>query len=485
MLDALSALRQRLLAPTHHEALPGTPASAGSPVLLQMRNAPLQLAAATGSAPPPDPLARHAIPDEQAQILAGLLVLSRRALDPAYALCLNEPETAALNLFYRTRTDLLTAVRAMPVSAPLHGCTTPSLDACPHTAAILRRLLADSPGLVVAEANGGRAAKDLLIYNMAVLRALGVDTIYIDQFQSELHQGDLDALHRTGRQMPLLRRFVQGIDAGHMTDVQGGHSYAAVLDAASRAGLRVVALDLMSSYHLKGAGDDEEHRRESEVELRTRVFSHVAAQRISHDQCLRQARAGSRRWVALLSNAYAGSFNGIAGVGPRLGVPSLRVEDADAHENDALRVGFDPGRSIPPGPLTNAGEMQCDYLLKVPLVGHGALRSTPEPCSATQAQAARVLRAAIAGCAADLARIGTYRLVELASGEQVLVHRSSTHELVAQRIVTTPAGGLRLQLAEEAHPDNWSHLDREFPDLNHLRQALDRRMEEVPRSTPV
>ena len=485
MLDALSALRQRLLPPTRHDTPAGTQPAAGSPVLLDMRNASPEQALDARKPLPVDPLACHAIPDAQATMLEGLLVLSRRALDPAYALALCTPEADALNLFYRTRTDLLAAVRGMPVAAPVHGRSTPTLEACPHTAAVLRTLLADSRGLVVAEANGGRAGKDLLIYNMAVLRELGVDTLYLDQFQHEPHQQDLNALHRTGRQTPQLRRFIERIDSGHMTDVRGGHSYAAVLETASRAGLRMVALDLMASYHLKGAGDAEAVCRDNEAELRTRVFSHVAAQRICHDQQLREDRPGPRRWVALLSNAYAGSFNGIAGVAPRLGVPSLRVEDADALENDQLRVGFDPGRSIPPGPLMNSGNMQCDYLLKVPLMGHGGLRSTPEPCSAEQAQDARALRVAIAGCAADLARIGTYRLVEPRPGEHVLVHRSSSRELVAQRIVQTDSGRLRLQLAEEAHPLNWAHLDREFPDLNHLRQALASRMEEVPGSVLV
>ena len=483
MLDALSALRQRIWVSAPRDALPGLPQAEGQPQLQSVRNGEMPAAAAV--TPMPDPAARFLIPPKEARILLGLLRDSRRALDPDYLLRAGSSEQHAQALFYRTRTALLADVRAMPVAAPAHGITAPTLDGCPHPADVLRRLLTTSPGLIVAEANAGRASKQLLIQNMAVLRSLGVDTLYLDQLQFDLHQKHLDTLHRTGHPPEPLQQFMHQIDSGHMTDANGGSTYAAVLDAANRAGLRVVALDQMTSYHLKGAADELDSPHESAADLRVRVISHVAAQRIIHDQRQREHLQGVRRWVALLSNGYAGSTNGIAGVGPRLGIPALRVEDADPGESNQPRVGFDPGRSIPPGPLTHSGEMQCDYLLKVPTQGRGGLLSTPEPCSAEQAQTARQLRAAIASCRAALARVGTYRLVELESGEQVLVRRSAARGLVAHRIVPTEAGGMRLQSTEEAGSDNRSPASHEFRDLDHLRQILASRLEEVPRGTAV
>ncbi|WP_282297054.1 membrane-targeted effector domain-containing toxin [Stenotrophomonas sp. PS02289] len=483
MLDALNALRQRMRVSTPRDVLPELRRPEGQPHLQDVRNGVMPAAAGTVTAPP-DPLAAYLIPAREARTLQAMLRESRRALDPDYLLRGEQPERNAQALFYRTRTALMAAVRAMPVAAPADGITTPTLDGCQDQAAILRRLLTAGPGLIVADANVGRAGKQLLIQNMAVLRALGVDTLYLDQLQCDLHQAYLNTLHRTGTQPEALQHFMRGIDAAHMTDAQGGHTYAAVLDAASRTGLRVVALDQMTSYHLKGAADELDGPYETAADLRARVFSHVAAQRITHDQRGREHLPGVRRWVALLSNGCAGSTNGIAGVGPRLGIATLRVEDADPAENNSLRAGFDPGRSVPPGPLVNSGEMQCDYLLKVPMPGTCRLHSTPEPCSAGQAQAAHQRRAAIAGCRADLSRTGTYRLLQLDSGEQLLVHRSAARGLVAHRIVPTEAGGLRLQPTGEADSDSRSTPSREFRDLHDLRQSLAGRMEEVPRYTP-
>lgn len=484
MLEALTALRHRLRRTAPRDAVPELPRPAGQPQLQQVRNG--HMPAASGpSTPRSDPLAPFLIPAKEARILLGLLRASRRALDPDYLLRPGSLEQHAQELFYRTRTALLAEIRTAPVPAPPHGTTTPTLDDCPLQADILRRLLTASPGLIVAEANASRAGKQLLIQNMPVLRALGVDTLYLDQLQCDLHQKHLNSLHRTGSLSPEVEHFMRLIDTGHMTDARGGNTYMAVLEAANRAGLRVVALDQMTSYHLKGAADELDSPHESAGDLRARVFSHVAAQRITHDQQQRGHLSGIRRWVALLSNGYAGSINGIAGVGPRLRIPTLRVEDADASENNQLRAGFDPGRTIPPGPLTHSGDMQCDYLLKVPMPGPGGLHSTPEPCGAQQAQSARRRRTAIAACSADLSRIGTYRLIASGAGEQLLVYRSGTGELVAQRIAATATGGLRLQPADVADTDSTVTPPGEFRDLDHLRQMLSRRMEEVPRGTAV
>ncbi|WP_312319999.1 membrane-targeted effector domain-containing toxin [Stenotrophomonas sp.] len=483
MLDALSALRQRMRVSMPRDVLPDLRRPEGHLQLQQVRNGVMPAAAGPVTMPP-DPLAAYLIPAREARTLQAMLRESRRALDPDYLLRGERPEMNAQALFYRTRTALMADVRAMPVDAPAHGITTPTLDGCTHQAAILRRLLAAGPGLIVAEANTGRAGKQMLIQNMETLRALGVDTLYLDQLQCDLHQTYLNTLHRTGTQPEALQHFMRGIDTGHMTDAQGGHTYAAVLDAAHRAGLRVVALDQMTSYHLKGAADELDSPYETAADLRVRVFSYVAAQRITHDQRSREHLPGVRRWVALLSNGYAGSTNGIAGVGPRLGIATLRVEDTNPAEGNALRAGFDPGRSVAPAALVHSGEMQCDYLLKVPMPGSSNLHSTPEPCSVGEAQAAHQRRAAVAGCRVDLSRTGTYRLLQLDSGEQLLVHRSAVRGLVAHRIVPTEAGGLCLQPTDEADSDSPSPPSREFRDLHDLRQSLAGRMEEVPRYTP-
>lgn len=488
-MDRVSAFLHRLIPTANTSPVRTPPSRTDDPVLVSMRNTEAS-ARAAGAAPSPtaagapsDPLAGYEMPPPQARILVDLLNQSRRALDPDYGMSLSPHEQAALDHFYSARTALIANVtsgcrRELPVSGAVRAW--PDISGCRTQKQILKRILAASPGVIIAEAHWMRASKQLLTDHLHALRRLGVDTVYLEHLQ-KIHQHDLDRHHLTGQMTPGLSRFLAAQDAGHMTDAHHA-GFMVLVKAAQRAGIRVVALDLMTSYHLRGAAFADTGREDATV-MRVKVFNGVATQRIAHDQHLRAASGSGRRWVALMGNSHAGSYNGIAGVADRLGVPSLRVEDAGADQGTLL-AGFDPGRTLPTSALSAGGDIQCDYLIKVPLAGHSGAR-TPDPCTAPEARAARQLRVAMGRCTVDLHRAGSYRLVEVEPGEHVLVHRSSSGELVAQRIVAVEGGGLRLQLAEAANPARWTHLDKPFADLAQLRSALNTLLDEVPHTTRI
>lgn len=490
MLQALASLGQRLLKTAHADSAPSPRPDTDGPRLLSLANTPAgyggvpELPAAQDA----HPLSRYSVTPVQALLLVELLRGSRRALDPDYAQQLIPEEHAALTAFYAKRTQLLGVALRDPAIAPppARSHAVPALEDCRNGRDILKRLLANSHGLVVGAANVGSAGKQLLIDNMDLLRKRGVDTLYLDHLQGDVHQGDLDLLQREGRLTPALARFLTDLDSIHTAHVGTPYTYRALVEAACRAGLRVVALDLAVSYHLKGAEAPDELRRQERSDIRAKVFSHVATARIQHHRRGLPVLPGQRRWVALMGSSGAGVFNGNAGVAARLGMPSLRVEEVPAGRSEKMRAGYDPGRSLPPGLTDSGGELQCDHLFKVPRQGLTAVpEPSPEPCRAPEAEMARRLRAAVAGCAEDLSRIGTYRLVEMGPGAHVLVHRSNRGHLVAQRIVPVKGGGLRLQLAQDAHAARWGHVEQVFPTLDTLRQALSTGLEEVPASAAV
>ncbi|GEM_PF-570410 len=494
-MDRVNAFLHRLIPPTRAPSVrPGT-SRTHEPVLLAMRNTPApdgyaeshpHTAAKTET--PVDPLAPYEMPPEHATVLVDLLNETRRALDPDYAMSLSSSEQAALEHFYSTRTALLESITSgnsqpLPVSASVRAW--PDISDCRSQQKVLKRILGASPGVIIAEAHWMRSSKRLLSDHPETLRRLGVDTLYLEHLQT-IHQSDLDRHHQTGRMSPALNRFLAQQDAGHMTDVRHRGGFLTLVKEAQRAGIRVVALDLMTSYNLRGASFADAGNQD-ETALRVRVFNAVAAQRIAHDQRLRATQRATptgtaRRWIALMGNSHAGSFNGIAGVADRLGVPSVRMEDAGEGQR-ALHAGFDPGRTVQPRALVTGGDVQCDYLVKVPCPGYSGAR-TAEPCTAAEARVARQLRVAMGHCSADLHSAGSYRLVEIEPNQHALVHRSGKGELVAQRVVQVPGGGVRLQLAEEAHPGRWKHMDRPFPDLLKLKAALDTLLDEVPPASP-
>ncbi|WP_315385272.1 membrane-targeted effector domain-containing toxin [uncultured Stenotrophomonas sp.] len=387
MLDALSALKYRLISSFTPQR--GHRRAAAALRLLEVNNR-TRVRSAThlpGTPPPrppkPDSLQRFALPSGHVQLLVPLMQKYRRLLDSQYAMPLQDRDQGrALETFFTTRAQLVDAALGAPAHAL--GVRRPWPDLSPPSshARLLERLFQCSHGLVIGENHAAQGSKRLLIDHMAELRRLGITTLYLEHMQSDLHQDDLDRLHATGVLAPGLDRFLAGQDAGHNTHAATGATFRALVQAAAQAGIRIVALDLMASYHLGGA---QGATALDSLELRIKVMNHVAAQRIAHDQRQQRAHAPAQRWVALVGDAHAGDFNDTVGLAERLGVPSLRVEDISPSFSQRVRVGSDPVRTVPGSLGRTEGTVQCDYLLQVPARDGRARKATPGPCSAAEA----------------------------------------------------------------------------------------------------
>ncbi|MGY8562437.1 membrane-targeted effector domain-containing toxin [Paracidovorax citrulli] len=336
----------------------------------------------------PDRLQRFALPADRAAVVADLHHQYGKALYDDFQMPPGSPERVALDNFCSKRAHLVDAALTRPMRASrTRDC--PDLAPARRQADLLRQLLGNAKGLVLGEVHAQQGSKRLLIDHMALLRHLGVDTLYMEHLQADLHQADLDQLHRHGIHTGALKRFLAEQDHGHHMQVESGNTFSNVVDAAFNAGIRVVALDLMSSYHLHGVKVPAGHPEETGLDLRTKLFNHVAALRIRQDQLDQVGKPGPQRWVALVGNAHAGTFNGIAGIAERLEVASLRMEDTNPSWSDALKVGHDPGRTVEPDAWRAGGELQCDYLLKVPVTPGRDQRETPAPCTASEARQRR------------------------------------------------------------------------------------------------
>lgn len=458
--------------------------NADVPQLQHIGNSPVEQPLNRASVGGGSSLAPYAMGPGQARDLQALLRGSRRVLHPDYALPPHHEHRSTLETFLAKRDALLNdAQRAegrVPVSFQMHA--GPPVNDCRAAAELLQRLLADNRGLVVAAPPAGAAAKQLLFDNLALLRRLGVDTLYIDHLPSDIHQTDLDQLYHSGQMTTELDRALSLIDYDPVATPAhtNGDTVRALLMAAARAGMRLVAIDLAASHHCRGVDGRNNDPRQGTPDARRGMFNHVATRRIQEHQRALPAATVQRRWVALVDAACAGDHAGKAGLAGQLGVPSLLVHGVPLGDPAAFRAGHDPGGPIPQ-------DLRCDYLAKVPQRGGRRPLETPEPCSADQVQSALRLRVAIEACAARLARVGMYQLATDGSGGQVVVHRSGNGTLVAQPIVPGDEGGLRLQLADTSHPQRWSHLHGEFADLNALYAALDTLLERAgdPPPSPI
>lgn len=207
----------------------------------------------------------------------------------------------------------------------------PSLPARLPNKDLIKKLYRLISGLVVGESHSSVASKQFLIENMEVLSKQKVKTLYMEHLLTDFHQADLDAFNRTGTMSEDLERYLKTLDQGHGTDPSGQFTFLEVVKAARRSHIRIQAIDCMASYRSTGMTGVE-------PDFRQKMMNFFAHEVISADQTAR----GAHRWVALMGDSHASTWEGVPGVSELEGGISLRVESTDAGTARGLEV--DPGR---------------------------------------------------------------------------------------------------------------------------------------------
>ena len=113
---------------------------------------------------------------------------------------------------------------------------------------IIQSLLTEHTGLLIGEAHNDHMPKTVLIDNMKLLKQNGVDILFMEHLFYDTIQKDLDAYNSNPKaSMPrILEAYLDSLDAGFRVDSQSG--YRALISAAHKNGIRVVALDTAASY---------------------------------------------------------------------------------------------------------------------------------------------------------------------------------------------------------------------------------------------
>ncbi|HEY0286692.1 MAG TPA: membrane-targeted effector domain-containing toxin, partial [Pseudomonas sp.] len=167
----------------------------------------------------------------------------------------------------------------------------------------LKKLFHKTSGLVIGETHSGIGSKQFLIDNMSLLAKQKIKTLYMEHLLTDFHQADLDTFANTGKMPSGLEEYLTQLDNGHLTDPSGKYTFMNVVKAATENHIRVRAIDCMASYRLKGVSGMPES-------LRQRVMNYFAKIVIDTDQ----AAQGSHKWVALVGNSHANTYQGVPGV---------------------------------------------------------------------------------------------------------------------------------------------------------------------------
>lgn len=407
------------------------------------------LAAPVATASPLHPLAAFSVTPDDHALLEKLGQRCPRVFDDDYfgiGAGRGEQDAQAHFLALRNALILRACADAGQSRAP---AALPDVGAITSPGALLQALVEGNPGLVLGEAGGGALSRQMLCSHLDRLRRAGVETLYLQHLQREVHQAQLDG-YRPGRALPdALDRFLTALDTLHCGGPEPARAgFRALVTQARRAGMRVVALDIFASGHLHGCRNPVPQQVE-------KVKAYVGTQIIQADRPSPSSASAGGKWIALVEATHAGRFAGVSGLAPRTGAVSLHVRQ---EPGVAWQCQANEGQAA-------AYAMGCDYVLRAP----------PLP-------AAAVATPAVAGTAARriearLARPGDY-LLALEEPTPQLWHRSRDGSVRCTPILRQ---GTALALAPgEGVSAAWASLrSRAFASVDDLRAALPSGMRDV------
>lgn len=268
-----------------------------------------------------------------------------------------------------------------PVLAPRPPL--PAVDASTSVETFLETAFANSNGLVLGEAPTSVASKRLLITHMPTLARQRVQVIYIEHLFTDKHLRKLAKYRAKGATVRSgsheLKGHLRELNYGALDNRSRDHDYYHVIKQAHRHGIEVRPLNSSVSYphmaHPIARGEDS-----AAAEKMSKYFGHLV---ISEDL----AAAPSTRWVALVDQKLASTYQQLPGLAELQGAISVHIEDLPA--GSAPRISMDTGLATAQREAT-MGDFKLEFASSANSTSSHA--ATPRPDAALPtAQAAQPL----------------------------------------------------------------------------------------------
>jgi len=306
----------------------------------------------------------------------------------------------------------------------------PALDPAANEQQIITQLLEKYPGIVVGESHSSIASKKFLIDNMKYLARQKVRTLYMEHLLTDFQQVDLDEFARSGKMSEKLEKYLKAQDRGHGTDASGRYTFQEVVRRAGKYHIRVQAIDCLASYRTAGLSDPT-------YNVRQRLMNFFAHHVIRADQAIH----GADKWIALVGNTHANTFEGVPGVADIEGAIGLRIEDVPAGTSRGLHP--DNGIHTPRDPMDKTEVfVKNDLVYQIETLSENATAKAMEQ---------RLIQPGMFGINAE---------------KGMVVHRSGDNSLVYTPI-QQERGNVFI------HRPRWAYVsDRRFESINELAKAL-------------
>lgn len=337
----------------------------------------------------------YSMPAETHRTLHELINFESRGLDSRY-FSVNKQHALVSDQFFNLRNTLqkdartiisreLPARPSMPAIAPSMGHSD-----------FLEDLYQHANGVVIGEAHSSIASKQLIIDNLPLLARQDVKTLYVEHLLSDVHQADLDRFVETGHMSKTLLHDLKKLDRGHHTDIDGVYTFEQLINKARGQGLEIRAIDCSASYYLRDLDNLAPTTRQQ-------MFSHFASRTVrKHQEVM-----GAHKWIALVGNSHANTFEKIVpGLAELEGGIGVRL--IDVRPGQARGISIDPGEKLTDTLNSQQSFVKSDFRLEM---------ETLKPVAAVRpAQSLPVEE--------RLIRPGMFLVEESENSLPVIVHRS-------------------------------------------------------------
>lgn len=193
---------------------------------------------------------------------------------------------------------------------------------------LLGSLLKSNQGICIGHVENDKSPQRYLINNMTQLHKIGVKTLFLELLCYDTAQKWLDVYFSAPLDKPMhpyLAQYLRELDASGRKD--SSLSYANLVIAAKKAGIRIVALDTTVSS-LAGHTD---RTGTNDVRDRLMAMNYTAVEIIRRE-------AGIDKYVALMSSQHVGDNDKVPGVANVLQIPSVVITDAIGNASASLKA---------------------------------------------------------------------------------------------------------------------------------------------------
>ncbi|MNI27556.1 hypothetical protein D3C73_812970 [compost metagenome] len=264
-----------------------------------------------------------------------------------------QTEGSSLPVFQASRQRLFDATKAFFADLVLaKRPPLPPIDPAWTAEEFIDWWLVHYDGLVIGESHADIGSKQWLIENMELMARKGVKTLYMEHLLTDFHQASLDSFARSGVMPRDLEMYLQSLDTGHMTDPSFTFNFLELVREATRYGVRVQAIDCMASYRLTGMQGLQKTSRQA-------MMNFYAQTVIDADLAAR----GPGKWMSLMGNTHASTFEGVPGVSELENALGLRIEDVGKGQSHGFEP--DPGRTASDITGNLEGTVKSDLRLQV------------------------------------------------------------------------------------------------------------------------